>query len=395
MRIAIFSETYLPDVNGVATHIKTLKDGLEALGHEVLIVKADASSRRNYIEKNVMHCPAIRAKKLYNYSIASPISLSRLLMLKKWNPDIIHIQNEFGIGLSGVFIAKMLKKPLVYTLHTMYDDYIYYIAHKPFIPLVKNISHKYARSLAKNASAVTGASKKIEDYFKKCGVQKPIHIIPNAVELDIFNEENIDRKKVEEIKKEYGLTEDITAACFCGRLGKEKSVDVLLNYWAQKVSKDDRLRLFIFGDGPDKEALMQQAKDLGISDMVFFTGKIPHDSLPPYYAACQIYVTASLSENYSIAMLEAMASGLPIVHLYDEANESQTIEGVNGFAFHNADEMYEIIKKLRDLSPEDKKAFADNVRFSVKKSGAEDLAKYVLDIYNSLQSAKCKSASGK
>ena len=116
MRIAIFSETYLPDVNGVATHIKTLKDGLEALGHEVLIVKADATSRKNFIEKDVMHCPAITAKRLYNYSISSPVSIQRLIMLKKWNPDIIHIQNEFGIGLSGAFIAKMLKKPLVYTL---------------------------------------------------------------------------------------------------------------------------------------------------------------------------------------------------------------------------------------------------------------------------------------
>ncbi|MEG0615215.1 MAG: glycosyltransferase, partial [Oscillospiraceae bacterium] len=118
MRIAIFSETYLPDLNGVATHIKTLKDGLEALGHEVLIIKADASSKKHYIEEDVMHCPAIISKKIYNYSLSSPLSLKRLLMLKKWNPDIIHIQNEFGIGLSGALIAKMLKKPLVYTLHT-------------------------------------------------------------------------------------------------------------------------------------------------------------------------------------------------------------------------------------------------------------------------------------
>ena len=165
MRIAIFTETYLPDANGVATHIKTLKDGLEALGHTVLIVKSDASSRRHYIENGVMHCPGIKSKKLYNYNLSSPLSLERLIILKKWNPDIIHIQNEFGIGFSGVMIARMLKKPLVYTLHTMYDDYIYYVAAKPFIPIVKKASHGYCKSLAKKASALTGASKKIEDYF--------------------------------------------------------------------------------------------------------------------------------------------------------------------------------------------------------------------------------------
>lgn len=393
MRIAIFSETYLPDVNGVATHIKTLKDGLEALGHEVLVVKADAGSRKNYIEKDVMHCPAVTAKKLYNYSIASPVSLQRLLLLKKWNPDIIHIQNEFGIGLSGVLIAKMLKKPLVYTLHTMYDDYIYYVAHKPFVPIVRGVSHRYCKSLAKSASAITGASKKIEDYFRSCGVKKPVNIIPNAVELDIFQPERIDWEKSKAIKKQYGITDDLTVACFCGRLGREKSIHVLLNYWAEKVKKDDRLRLFIFGDGPARDELIQQANELGIADMVYFTGKIEHSDLPPYYAACNIYLTASLSENYSISMLEAMACGLPIVHAYDEKNETQLIESVNGFAFTDSDSMYAVLTKLRDLPPNEKIAFTDAVRQSVKNSGAEDLARYSVAIYESIEKSKKKKYS--
>ena len=388
MRIAIFSETYLPDVNGVATHIKTLKDGLEALGHEVLIVKADATSRKNFIEKDVMHCPAITAKRLYNYSISSPVSIQRLTMLKKWNPDIIHIQNEFGIGLSGAFIAKMLKKPLVYTLHTMYDDYIYYIAHKPFVPLVKTMSHKYCKSLAKKASALTGASQKIEDYFRECGVSKPVNIIPNAVELDIFAKDKISKNQLIDIKQKYNISDDLTVACFCGRLGKEKSVDVLLNYWAEKVKADDKLRLFIFGDGPDREELQELAKELHIDNTVFFTGKVQHTELPPYYAVCHMYITASLSENYSISMLEAMASGLPVVHLYDEKNESQTIEGLNGFVFHNSDEMYETITKIRDMTPDKKLELAENVKQSVKNSGAEDLARYIVDIYNNINITK-------
>ena len=390
MKIAIFTETYLPDVNGVATHIKTLKDGLEALGHKVLIVKADASSRKNYIESDVMHCPAITAKRLYNYSISSPVSLKRLIMLKKWNPDIIHIQNEFGIGLSGVFISKLLKKPLVYTLHTMYDDYIYYIAHKPFVPLMTDVSHKYCKSIAKKASAITGASKKIEDYFRQCGVTKQVNIIPNAVELDIFNEENIDKDKIKQIKNEYNITDDLTVVCFCGRLGKEKSVDVLLNFWAKKVKNDDKLRLFIFGEGPAKKELEEQAEELGISNQVFFTGRIEHIDLPPYYATCSAYITASLSENYSISMLEAMASGLPIVHLFDEKNESQTIEGVNGFVYKDADRMYEILTYIRDLNSEEKKSLSNNVKFSVHNSGAEDLAKYIVDIYKSIEYVKRK-----
>lgn len=391
MRIAIFSETYLPDVNGVATHIKTVKDGLESLGHDVLIVKADAQSRKNYIEKSVMHCPAVTAKRLYNYSIASPVSLKRLIMLKRWNPDIIHIQNEFGIGLSGALIAKTLHIPLVYTLHTMYDDYIYYIANKTFAPFVTSVSHKYCKSLAKKASALTGASKKIEGYFRKCGVTKDVNIIPNAVELNIFEKEKINIIKVNELKKKYNITDDLTVACFCGRLGKEKSIDVLLEYWAKTVKGNDKLRLFIFGDGPDKEQLIQMSDELGIKNQVFFTGKVDHVDMPVFYAACTIYITTSLSENYSISMLEAMASGLPIVHLYDEINESQTIEGINGFVFKDEEEMYKIITMIRDLTPEEKEEMSNKVRISVKQSGSEDLAKYLLEIYRSIGANKDKT----
>lgn len=384
MRIAIFTETYLPDVNGVATHIKTLKDGLEAIGHTVLIVKSDASSRRNYIDKGVMHCPAITSKKLYNYSLSSPVSLKRLQILKKWNPDIIHIQNEFGIGLSGAFIAKILKKPLVYTLHTMYDDYIYYIAPKPFVQIVTKASHKYFCSLAKKATAITGASKKIEDYFRECGVTKPINIIPNAVELDMFDEKNINQNEVSELKKQYNLTDDITAFCFCGRVGREKNIHTLLKFWSEHVNTDDKMRLLIFGSGPALEELTEMSKELKIDSQITFCGKIPHTKLVSYYAMCTAYITASLSENFSISMLEAMASGLPVIHLYDKENECQVHENVNGFVYHNSDEMYSIMTKIRNLSLDDKNKMQVLVRQSVKQSGSVELAKYVSEIYNNI-----------
>ena len=128
MRIALFTETYLPSINGVVTHVKTLKEGLEALGHTVLVVTADSRVNNHVIADDVMYCPAVKLKKIYNYDIAPPISKERLDKIKSFAPDIIHIHNEFGVGISGVLIARTLKVPLVYTLHTMYDDYVYYVA---------------------------------------------------------------------------------------------------------------------------------------------------------------------------------------------------------------------------------------------------------------------------
>ena len=159
MKVALFTETYLPYINGVVTHVKVLKEGLEKLGHEVLVVTADTNAKRHYIRDGILHCPAKSFKRFYDYGLATPVSSTRLKLIKRFDPDIIHIHNEFGIGFSGAMIAKRLKVPLVYTLHTMYDDYLYYIAPRPFIPFVKKTSRKYARFLANNASALTGPSK--------------------------------------------------------------------------------------------------------------------------------------------------------------------------------------------------------------------------------------------
>ena len=381
MRIAIFSETYLPDVNGVATHVKILSEGLQLLGHEVLVVTADSGSRKNYIEKGVLRCPAITAKHIYNYSLSSPVSIRRLKILKRFKPDIIHIHNEFGIGLSGAFIARFLKIPYVYTLHTMYDDYIHYVAKKPFVPLVKDVSHIYFKLLAKKATAITGPSKKVDDFFKQRGVKKPVFVISNTAELDIFEPDKIDLEATKKFREDNGIQDTDFVGCFCGRLGKEKSIDMLLEYWKDTVSKNDNLKLVIFGGGPESENLKKLADEYGIKDMIIFSGKIPHIELPNYYAACDFYITASLSEMHSISMIEAMASGLPVLYIKDESNQDQIDDRVNGFIYSGADEMYSKIMYLKNLSKEDYKVFSNKVRESVAQSGAEGIAQILLDIY--------------
>ncbi len=383
MRIAIFSETYLPQVNGVATHVKILTEGLTAMGHHVLVVTADASSRKNYIEKGVLRCPAITAKKIYDYGLSSPVSLSRLKILKKFKPDIIHIHTEFGIGLSGAYIARMLKVPYIYTLHTMYDDYIHYVAKKPFVPIVKDASHKYFKLLAKKASAVTGPSKKVDEFFKQRGLNKDVYVISNTAELDIFKPHMVDKEQSKNFRIKYNINENDFVGCFCGRLGKEKNIDTLLSNWKETVSEYDDIKLIIFGGGPEEENLKELSKELGIEDKIIFTGKIPHSELPHYYSACDFYITASLSEMHSISMLEAMASGLPVLYINDEFNRSQIDDGVNGFIYSDAKEMAEKILYLKNLSKTDFTEFTDRVRESVDNSNSNNLCETILSIYTS------------
>lgn len=382
MRIALFTETYLPSINGVVTHVKTLKEGLEALGHTVLVVTADSRVNNHVIADDVMYCPAVKLKKIYNYDIAPPISKKRLDKIKCFAPDIIHIHNEFGVGISGVLIARTLKVPLVYTLHTMYDDYVYYVAKtKGFGKIVTSASHLYAKMLASTASAITGPSPKVSEYFKACGVKKPVHVIPNSVELDVFKPENVDRNDAVRMRRKFGFADDDMVFCFCGRLGKEKNVTLLLEYWAKNVRPEDKIKLFILGDGPLHEQHCKEADELGISDMVKFAGRVEHPDLPVYYACCDAYITASLSDTCSISMLEGMAMHLPVLSLKDDLNVGQVKDGINGYNFTDADSMYELLKKLRDMPKDELAEFGRQTRESIKTSGAVRLANDLLDVY--------------
>lgn len=384
MKIALFTETYLPHVNGVVTHIKSLKEGLELLGHEVLIVTSDNNAKEHYIKDGVLFCPGITAKKFYDYSLSLPYSIERLKILRDFNPDIIHVHNEFGIGLFGIHASKKLHVPLVYTLHTMYDDYLYYVFPKSLLKPAKYAADKYFKFFADSSAAITGPSQKVYNYLREIGVEKNISVIPNSVEIDIFNPDNFSQEQKSEFRKKLKIPQNKTLFCFCGRLGKEKSVDVLIDFWHETVKKEDNMHLLIIGDGPSSEELATQVEKSGISDMITFTGKILHKDIPPYYASCDAYITASLSEMYSISMLEGMASGLPVISRYDPENASQIQVGINGFIYHDANEMYSFLKKIRDMSDSERFELKKSVRQSVENSGAADLANYLLDVYNKL-----------
>ena len=383
MRIAIFTEAYLPRINGVVTHIKLLKEGLEARGHDVLIVTADGDAKEHYLENGVLHCPGIKlTKKLSGFETSVPVSRKRLNFVRDFKPDIIHVETEFGMGLCGVSIAKMLKIPLVYTMHTMYDEYIYYIAPRPLVKTVKKLSHKYMRVFANRANAITGPSEKCSEYLSSAGVKLPVNVIPNPVELDDFSPEHFDPEQKRAIREKFGIPQDAFVVVFVGRLGREKSIDLLIDYWNQSVKADENMYLFIIGGGPEEQVLRDQIAALGCGDRVIMSGRVEHPELPPYLLASDIYVTASLSDTNSISMLEGMAAGLPVLQRRDPINADQIKDGENGWSFDSPEEMAELLRKFRDMPEAEKQQLKESTRQSIMDAGCTALADRTLHIYD-------------
>lgn len=381
MRIAIFTEYYFPFISGVVTHIKTLKDELEQQGHQVLIVTADPKASTHYLKDGVLYCPAKGVKKIYGYGVTLPISLKRLEYIKKFNPDIIHIHTEFTVGIFGMWVAKKLKKPIVYTLHTMYDDYTFYLFPERFDKYTKPAVHSYFRNVAKQATEIIGPSLKVVEFLGRCGVTKHINIIPNITDLTLFLPENVDFAKVNSIKQKYQIKDDDVVLCFVGRLGKEKSIDTLIEYVAKSSKTNNKLKMFIIGDGPEAEYLQRLAVQLDVQDKIFFTGKINHSDIAAYYYASDLYATASLTEMNSISMLEAMASGLMVLQRFDVYNKDQIVTGKNGYLFNNFDEFNTLLNQFTNMSREERTVQRESAARFSRRYGPKEFIEKVIQVY--------------
>jgi 1,2-diacylglycerol 3-alpha-glucosyltransferase len=364
------------------THIKTLRDGLQEQGHEVLIVTADKNCKRHYVKDGILHCPALEIKRFCGVEAAAPYSYTRFKLLEDFNPDIIHIHHEFGIGLSGVMAAKLYKKPLVYTLHTAYDQYIYYVAPKIFQKAAATTSHQYMKIIANAANALTGPSDKCGEYFKQIGVKnKDVHLIPNSADLELFDYQKFSDAEKSKLRKKLKINSDEMVVIFAGRIAQEKSIDVLLEYFAEFFTPADKIRLSIVGDGPEKKKLEKLTNTLKIEEMITFTGLVKHNEMPIYYSLSDVFATASLSEMNSISMLEAMASGLMVLQRYDRVNAKQIQSGINGHLFKTGKEAAKHLKQIKKMSKTELKNTKKRVRATVTDRGPGDLAVYMLGVY--------------
>ena len=129
MRIAIFTDTYPPFINGVSTSTYNLVNALMARGHEVLVLAPRFTNGKLEQVGNVVYIPGIYLKKLYGYRLTNLFANKPIKIVKKFKPDIIHNQTDFTIGVVARRCAKKLKLPIVYTYHTSYEDYTYYVTH--------------------------------------------------------------------------------------------------------------------------------------------------------------------------------------------------------------------------------------------------------------------------
>ena len=334
-----------------------------------MIVTSDHTARKNYIKDGVLRCPA-RKSDQFLIDLSVPLDYARYSLVRAFKPDVIHIQAEWGISLFGLQTARLLRIPLVYTLHTEYSKFLSYAVRSAMIPLASAILARLERFIAKRATIITSPSRKGQNYFHSIGVDVEVEVIQNSVDLDGFDPSLFSCADKHGLRTSLGIKPDEMCALFVGRMGPEKSVDVLLDYWARTIRPEHKLRLLLIGGGPDDKKLREKAKALGLDNQVVFCGKIPHANIGLYYAICDAYVTASVSEMHSIAMLEGLGSGLPVLQRLDEMNIGQLQDGVNGYLYETAEDFGRLLLALRVKSPPELSGIKQRVRQSVLQTNS-------------------------
>lgn len=311
MRIGLFTDTYFPQVSGVATSIRTLKTELEKLGHTVFIFTTTDKDVNRYEDWQIIRIPSVPFFAFKDRRIAYRGFSTALEIARQYQLDIIHTQTEFSLGLLGVWIAKELRIPVVHTYHTQYEDYVRYIAKGMVIrpSMVKYI----VRGFMSDLDGVICPSEIVYDLLVKYKVKVEKRVIPTGIELAKFERPEITSENIADLRGKLGISNQETMLLSLSRVSYEKNIQAVLAALPAVLEENPDVKLVVAGDGPYLSDLKAQAKRLNITDAVIFTGMIAPSETALYYKAADFFISASTSETQGLTYLESLASGTPII----------------------------------------------------------------------------------
>ncbi len=351
MKIVIFSDTFPPDINGVATSCLSLFTCLKENGEEVLFITSNSSKAyKSTYSSSLIRLKGVRFKLLYNYVISGFVHKKAMKIIEEFSPDVCHIQTDGPLGQMGFKAAKKLDVAAVYTYHTCLEDYTYYFSHGWFFDKTsKKVVRKYTKHIAGNSDEIIVPSDKVLSYMETLGLKEKISVIPTGFDFSPFYEEN--KEETEKIKESLGIGKNDYVLLYFGRLAKEKSIDELIYAFKDYVSINgsDSVKFVIAGGGPDLKRLKSLSESLSLSDKVIFTDRVEPEDAPNYYHLGDLYLFSSSSETQGLTYLEAMASGLPVLVKEDESNKNVIRDNENGFVYSLKEELPEKSERIRTM----------------------------------------------
>ena len=375
MRIGMMADLYRPHMSGVTNFIALNKRMLEQAGHDVYVFTfGDPDTIDD--EPNIIRAPGIPLAETGAYlSFRYPHRIRRLLQ----SMDLVHAHHPFLSARLALRYCRPFNIPIAFTNHTRYD--LYAQAYLPALPDQIGIAflQAYMPWLCREVDLVFAPSAGLQRVLAGFGVQSPIAVLPKGVDLAPF------RRTLTPVDLgPLGLSPGGVLLIYVGRLGPEKNLTFLIRAFAGVASAFPEPRLLLVGEGPERETLEDQVLHSGLRGRVAFTGLIDYSELPRYLAMADAFVTASVTEVHPLSVIEAMASGLPVLGIVSPGIEDTVEDGRTGYLA--SEDLPSFTAKMARLvaEPARRAEMSQLARLAAEEYAIEETSARLLQYYDKL-----------
>jgi glycosyltransferase involved in cell wall biosynthesis len=317
MRIGIVTETYPPEVNGVALTVHGLAVGLARRGHEVELIRpqqAQACAAEPRVE--VCEMPGGALPRYPGLRFGLPAGRMLRQRWTRQRPDAVYVATEGPLGWSAMRTAKQLGITLTSGFHTRFDSYADHYGLGLLTPVVRG----YLRRFHQRAGATLVPTASLAQELRDMGIDRA-RLLPRAVDTRLFHPGQRD----ESLRAAWGADGNTPVVLYVGRIAAEKNLELAVQAFRTIRQRVPHARYVWVGDGPARAALEAAHPDF------IFAGVQRGPQLARYFASADLFPFPSLSETFGNVILEAMASGLPVVAYAEGAAREHLVDGVNGY----------------------------------------------------------------
>jgi 1,2-diacylglycerol 3-alpha-glucosyltransferase len=375
MRIAYYSDTYLPTMDGVVKSMMEFRKQLEAYDHEIYTF---APGSRETIQSNtdpkVFYYNSITFTPYPTYRLAlNPWPSKEIIESKKI--ELIHSQTMGPMGYGARDIAKKKKLPFVGSFHTLIPYATHYISKRKDVQdFAKDVAWKYLKWYYGSCDVTIVPSNTIKELIEKEGFMN-VKVVENGINLTPYEKSLSD-------KASFNIDEDDFIFLFVGRIVKEKNLEVLIRASKKIVKEVPNAKFIIAGKGPEENYYKELVAKEDVTDLFRFLGFVPDSKIYSLFKSADIFIFPSKFETQGLSGIEAMASGLPVVGADYLAISEIIQDGHNGILF-NPDDEDDLVEKVM-LCISKKKKLSKNAIESAQKYSIETTTSKLLEIYNDL-----------
>jgi 1,2-diacylglycerol 3-alpha-glucosyltransferase len=378
MKICMFTNTYLPHVGGVARSVSFFAQDLRRAGNDVLVIAPTFPDceAHDAKEPDVFRVPAIQQFNGSDFSVHIPSPFLVDEKMDAFEPQILHSHHPYLLGDTALRAARRRIIPLIFTHHTLYEEYTHYISNTP--GKMKRFAAFLSTNYANLCDRVVAPSKSVEKLISDRGVTVPITEIPTGVDTAAFSEGD-----GAGFRKSHRIPSDAFVIGHLGRLAPEKNLAYLAAAVVRALDTHPHARFLVVGDGPSRKKILQTFDNAGLSDRLIMAGQMSGPDLMDAYHAMDLFAFASQSETQGMVLTEAMAAKVPVVALDAPGAREVVRDGENGRLLEDDTPEGEFAQALCEAiaEPAASSKWPDGARDTAAAFGRERSAKKMLALY--------------